>query len=70
MVRMEGHNILRRSYLLELVNEVLDDPEVKCFEAHFYPRWGKRLWKLYEGIMEKYVPQRFLAYNAVMSKKR
>ena len=62
MVLIKGHNHFKQSYFFKIIKDVFDDVEFKSFEAHFYPG-GLMFWEIYEFLMEKILPKRFLAYN-------
>lgn len=65
MVRMRGHDHLRQGYFKKIMREVYKKDQVSFhfFEAHSYPKSSLIFWKLYEKVMEKIVPKRFIAYN-------
>lgn len=66
MVKMKGHDHFKQSYFKEIVLEVFPDAEFKYFEAHLYPPKVVWFFKMYEYLMEKFIPARFLAYNVAI----
>ncbi len=72
MVLMKSHNHLRQSYFTDIVNDVFKKYSVsfRFFEAHLYPKTFFTLFKIYEYIMEHFLPKRFIAYNAAIIKKK
>lgn len=69
MVLLKRHNHLKQSYFMDIVSQTLGPAEFRFFEVHLYPRWCLKLFKVYERVMEKYAPRRFLAYTVAISKK-
>jgi ubiquinone/menaquinone biosynthesis C-methylase UbiE len=73
MVKMRGHNHWKQSYFMKIIQNVFDDKNYdisfKFFEAHCYPSGFLYFWKIYESMMEKFIPKDFLAYNTVIIKK-
>lgn len=72
MVLMKGHDHLKQSYLVDLVNKVFtkDTISFRFFEAHLYPKPFLTLFKIYEYFMEHFLPKSFIAYNAAIVKKK
>jgi len=69
MVKMLGHNHFKQSYFKRIVKEVFPRATFKFFEAHLYPQRFIKFWKLYEVVMERFMPNNFLAYNIAVIKK-
>ena len=69
VVKMMGHNHFKQSYFKSIVGEVFGRVEFKNFEAHLYPGWSVRFFKVYERIMEKYMPASIMAYNVAIARK-
>lgn len=69
VVKMMGHEHFRQSYFKSIVGDVFEHVEFRTFEAHLYPEWGLRFFKLYEGLMERYMPHWFMAYNVAIALK-
>jgi len=69
MVKALGHNHFKQSYFKKIMGEVFSDVRFKYFEAHLYPKGFLWFWKAYEKIMEKCIPDLFLAYNVAIIKK-
>lgn len=71
MVKMRGHEHLKQTYFKKIINEsfIGDKISFKFFEAHLYPKKFLLLFKIYEYIMEHFIPKRFLAYNIGIIKK-
>ncbi|MCZ2845497.1 MAG: class I SAM-dependent methyltransferase [Candidatus Bathyarchaeota archaeon] len=67
MVLIRGHNHWRQSYFKRVIEDLFDNVEFRCFEAHAYPS-GLKFWKAYELLMEKISPGMFLAYNVAIIK--
>jgi len=68
MVKIRGHNHFRHEYFKSIILQVFPNVEFRYFEAHMYPPSLLRVFKIYEYIMEHYVPKRFLAYNLAIIK--
>jgi acetyltransferase-like isoleucine patch superfamily enzyme len=68
MVKMRGHNHFKQSYFKEIVSSAFNGYKIefKFFECHLYPKNFLWFWKIYEKIMERYVPSRYLAYNVAV----
>ncbi len=66
MVKMCGHDHWRQSYFIKTINEVYENANFKFFECHFYPARYLWFWKIYEGLMERFSPKCFLAYNVAI----
>lgn len=66
MVKMRGHDHLRQGYFKKIIEEAYNKDQIAFhfFEAHSYPKSSLLFWKIYEKIMEKVIPKRFIAYNA------
>jgi len=69
VVKMMGHDHFRQSYFRAIVREVFEHVEFRTFEAHLYPEWGLRFFKLYERLMERYLPDWLMAYNVAIALK-
>lgn len=69
VVKMMGHDHFRQSYFKSIVRDVFEQVEFGTFEAHLYPEWGLRFFKLYERFMERYMPRWFMAYNVAIALK-
>lgn len=71
MVKMRGHNHFKQSYFKKLVNGSFKSSDVtfKFFEAHVYPKKLLKLFKIYERVMDNFMPKSLLAYNIVLVKK-
>lgn len=69
MVKMMGHNHFKQAYFKKIINDVFDQVSFKFFESHLYPQKYLKFWKLYEKLMEKYIPDPFLAYNIAIITK-
>ncbi len=71
MVKMRKHEHLRQSYFKSIIKESFskDTIEFKFFEAHLYPKSTLWFWKIYEYIMEHFIPKQFLGYNAAIITK-
>jgi len=72
MVLIRGHNHLKQSYFIDIINDVFKKHLVSFhfFEAHLYPKTFFTLFKIYEYFMEHFLPKRFIAYNAAIIKKK
>jgi len=69
MVKKLGHDHWRQSYFFKVIKNVFPNAKFIFFEAHNYP-WGWRsFWILYEFLMEKIMPIKFIAYNVALYKK-
>lgn len=68
MVKMLGHNHFGQAYFKKIIREVFDQVSFKHFECHSYPKKYVKFWKIYEKIMEKFCPDKFLAYNVAIIK--
>ena len=62
MVRMLGHDHWTQSYFHGVVREVFPQAKFNYFESHAYP-WGYSFWRIYELIMERFLPRGILSYN-------
>lgn len=62
MVKMMGHNHFKQSYFKKIIKDVFDQASFKFFESHLYPKKYIKIWKIYEKLMEKCIPDSFLAY--------
>lgn len=69
MVLMLGHNHFSQGYFKKIVSTVFPKAIFKFFEAHYYPHRFVSIWKIYEMIMETFMPSLFLAYNVSIIKK-
>jgi ubiquinone/menaquinone biosynthesis C-methylase UbiE len=71
MVLMKKHKHFSQSYFKSIIKNAFANYEInfKFFEAHLYPSRYISVFKLYEWIMENFVPSRFLAYNVAIIKK-
>jgi SAM-dependent methyltransferase len=72
MVKMLGHEHFKQSYFKKIINDSYKNYEIQFnfFECHAYPKYQVWFWKIFEYIMEKFVPAQFLAYNiAIITKK-
>lgn len=69
MVKKLGHNHFKQSYFKKIINNSFNTVSFKYFECHSYPAKYLKLWKIYEKIMEKFCPNKFLAYNVAIIKK-
>lgn len=71
MVKMEGHDHFVQSYFIKIVNKAFSKDKItfKFFEAHAYPKPLLNIFKLYEYIMEHFVPRQFRAYNVCIVNK-
>ena len=71
MVKMLGHEHFSYRYFRNLIDQSYPNKNFKVnfsnFEAHSYPGII-RFWKAYEFIMEKFMPERFLANNVAFIK--
>jgi ubiquinone/menaquinone biosynthesis C-methylase UbiE len=69
MVKYLGHEHWVQSYFFKVVKNILPNAKFTFFEAHSYP-WGwNSFWKIYEFIMEKFMPNKIIAYNIAIAKK-
>ncbi len=76
MVKMLGHEHFSQRYFKKLINDAFksssnpteEEIKFKFFEAHAYP-YLTRFFKIYEFIMENFIPKTFLAYNIAFIKK-
>lgn len=68
MVKYLGHNHWRQKYFEDIIRSIFENVTFKSFEAHAYP-WGLPIWKIYESLMERFCPKRFLAYNCAIIRK-
>jgi ubiquinone/menaquinone biosynthesis C-methylase UbiE len=62
MVKMLGHDHWTQSYFCDIVKEVFPQVKFDYFEAHAYP-WGYSFWRIYELVMERFLPRALLSYN-------
>jgi len=69
MVKQQGHEHFRQSYFRRIMNASFPGVLFKYFEAHLYPKKLLKIFKLYEGVMEKFSPRQFLAYNVAIWNK-
>lgn len=69
MVKMLGHEHFSQNYFKKIILEVFPGAEFKYFEVHSYPKGTLGFWKLYEKLMEKFCPKKFLAYNVAIFQK-
>jgi ubiquinone/menaquinone biosynthesis C-methylase UbiE len=70
MVKHLGHNHFRQSYFEKLVTECFPKAKFNNFEAHLYPSFFLKLFKVYEKVMENFIPRAFLAYNVAIWHKQ
>ncbi|OGZ67601.1 MAG: hypothetical protein A3D35_02425 [Candidatus Staskawiczbacteria bacterium RIFCSPHIGHO2_02_FULL_34_9] len=75
MVLFRGHQHWKQSYFIKIIKDVFSKKEYniqfKFFESHLYPGKFIILWKLYETLMEKFMPRAFLSYNvAIITKNK
>lgn len=73
MVKMRKHEHLVQRYFKRIIKKTFggDDISFKFFEAHLYPKKLIGFFKIYEYIMEHFVPKQFIGYNAaIISKSR
>jgi ubiquinone/menaquinone biosynthesis C-methylase UbiE len=68
MVKMLGHDHFTHKYFKKIITKTFPHAEFKHFEAHFYPQKFLSFWKVYEFIMEKLIPKKFLSYNTAIIK--
>lgn len=69
MVILRGHNHFRQGYFKNIVKDVFPNVTFKHFEAHFYPQFLLKIFKIYERIMEKFAFLKpLLMYNAAIIK--
>lgn len=70
MVKIRGHDHWSQKYFKRIILKGFGGSsiEFRFFEAHLYPKQFYRLFKLYEKLMEKFSPKRFLAYNVAVIK--
>lgn len=66
MVKMLGHNHFTQKYFKKIITKIFPQAQYKFFEAHLYPRHFLSFWKVYEYIMEKLVPKKYLSYNTAI----
>lgn len=66
MVKILGHNHWKQGYFIKTVKYMFPNALFRFFEAHFYPEKYLRFFKVYEFIMEHFVPRWFLAYNVAL----
>lgn len=66
MVKALGHDHFRQGYFMKTVRQVFPNAYFKFFEAHYYPEKYLRIFKVYEYIMEHFIPKWFLAYNVAV----
>ncbi|NMB91480.1 class I SAM-dependent methyltransferase [candidate division WWE3 bacterium] len=68
MVRLLKHNHFTQKYFKSLIKSVFEIESVsfKYFECHAYPKRLYKFFKVYELLMEKFVPERLLAYNCAI----
>ncbi|HSV94374.1 MAG TPA: class I SAM-dependent methyltransferase [Spirochaetia bacterium] len=69
MVKMLGHNHFTQKYFKKIIIKVFPQAQFKYFEAHFYPQKFISFWKIYEYIMEKLIPKKYLSYNTAIINK-
>jgi len=69
MVIMRRHNHWRQKYFKKVISCVFSKVDFKYFESHLYPKKCFKFWKIYEFIMEKISPNKFLAYNVAIIRK-
>lgn len=65
MVKMLGHEHFSQPYFIKLINESFMDQKIefKYFECHSYPKNQLWFWKIFEYIMENFMPKQILSYN-------
>lgn len=71
MVKMEGHDHFTQPYFRKIINKAFSQDEIKFkhFEVHAYPKSLLGIFRIYENIMEKFVPRYFRTYNVCIVKK-
>jgi len=73
MVKMCGHNHFRQRYFKNLIVESFPDAKeiiYKFFEAHVYPKRLMYLFKIYDYIMDRFIPEAYRAYNVAIIRKK
>lgn len=71
MVVLRGHNHFTQKKFRFFIESVFkaDKIQFKFFEAHLYPQALLPLFKIYEYVMERFSPRKFLSYNAAIIQK-
>lgn len=68
MVLMQKHNHFSQKYFITLISKIFPSASFSFFETHVYPEAFRKLFKIYEYIMEHLTPKQFLAYNVSIIK--
>lgn len=63
MVKMEGHNHFGHQFFKKILKKNFQEYTISYFEAHYYPPRFLPIFKIYEWIMDIFVPPIFRAYN-------
>ena len=66
MVKVKGHEHFRQSYFKNLIKKSYKNYELRYFEAHLYPHSLILVFKLYEFMMEHFIPKQLIAYNVAI----
>jgi ubiquinone/menaquinone biosynthesis C-methylase UbiE len=69
MVKQMGHDHFKQNYFKKIFRDVFgSNAKFKYLECHFYPQNFLWFWKIFEFIMEHFIPKKFLSYNVAIVK--